>query len=276
VIRLSQVEEQAAMAFSMQAPVFDAMYGEDVIIKYKRQSVRDHFLKHLSSESKILELNAGTGEDAVYFSQIGHNVHATDVSAGMQEVLREKVDQLQIQDHITTELCSFTQLEELKQRGPYDAVFSNFAGLNCTGELDKVLTSLDQLVRPGGIVTLVLLPKFCLWESLLLFKGKFKTATRRWFSKKGKSAKLDDVQGGESHQFKCWYYNPSYLISRMTDFKLVDMEGLCTIVPPSYMHGFADKYPRLFRYLQKKENALRSAWPWKYWGDYYIITFRKN
>ena len=42
-------------------------------------------------------------------------------------------------DKVTSELCSFTELENLKDKGPYDLIFSNFAGLNCTGELEKVL-----------------------------------------------------------------------------------------------------------------------------------------
>ena len=54
------------------------------------------------------------------------------------------------------------------RKGPYDMIFSNFAGLNCTGELDKVLASFSSLLKPKGIVTLVLLPGFCLWEFLLI------------------------------------------------------------------------------------------------------------
>ena len=62
-----------------------------------------------------------------------------------------------------------------------------FAGLNCTDELGKVLDSFNDLLKPGGRVTLVILPKFCLWEFLLIFKGKFRTAFRRVFSSNGKS-----------------------------------------------------------------------------------------
>ena len=69
-------------------------------------------------------------------------------------------------------------LDNLKNRGPYDHIFSNFAGLNCTDELNKVLDSFNCLLKPGGFVTLVILPKFCLWEFLLLFKGKFKLLSR--------------------------------------------------------------------------------------------------
>ena len=33
----------------------------------------------------ILELNAGTGTDAVWFAERGYRVHATDIAEGMQD-----------------------------------------------------------------------------------------------------------------------------------------------------------------------------------------------
>ena len=148
----------------------------------------------------------------------------------MQKVFQQKVGAAKFQKLISCELCSFTALENLRQKGPYDMIFSNFAGLNCTGELDKVLASFSSLLKPKGIVTLVIMPKFCLWEFMLIFKGKFKTATRRFFSRNGRKANV------EGHHFKCWYYNPSYVIKYLKkDFDLLDIEGLCTFVPPSYI-----------------------------------------
>ncbi|HKB43548.1 MAG TPA: hypothetical protein VKC90_04135, partial [Chitinophagaceae bacterium] len=64
----SYIHEQAAAAFSKQASVFDHIYGNDTIIQYKRKRVRDHLMKFLPPQSDILELNAGTGDDAVYFA----------------------------------------------------------------------------------------------------------------------------------------------------------------------------------------------------------------
>ena len=117
-----------------------------------------------------------------------------------------------------------------KNHGPYDLIFSNFAGLNCTPELGKVFDSFSFLLKPGGFVTLVVLPKFCLWEFLLLFKGKFRTAFRRFSGKRGSNAKV------EGQPFHCWYYNPSFIKKRMRQqYSLVKQEGLCTLVPPSYM-----------------------------------------
>jgi ubiquinone/menaquinone biosynthesis C-methylase UbiE len=268
----NSVNEQAAeKAFSKQSAVFDEIYSSNIIIQYKRKRVRDHLGQFLKPYSKILELNAGTGEDAVWFAQHDHTVHATDISKGMQEKLIEKVRQNKLEKQVTTELCSFTELQSLKNKGPYDMIFSNFAGLNCTGELDKVLRSFSPLLKPNGIVTLVILPKFCLWESLLFFKGNFKTAFRRFFSNKGVKAHIED------EYFTCWYYNPSYVIKNMKDtYKVLSVEGLCTLVPPSYLENFPTKRPSLFNWLKEKENKWKCKWPWKSIGDYYIISFRKK
>jgi len=264
-------EEAAASAFSKQAAVFDEIYSANTIVNYKRDRVRTHVLRFLKPESHILELNSGTGEDAIFFSRQGHKVHATDIAEGMQNQLKLKVQQAGLQDKVSTEFCSFTHLDDLQQRGPYDLIFSNFAGLNCTGELDKVLASFAPLLKPCGIATLVLLPKFCLWETLLIFKGKLKTATRRFFSSKGTKARVEDTY------FTCWYYNPSYITKRLkNNYTLLGIEGLCTIVPPSYIEGFAEKHPRAYRYLKAKEDALKTKWPWKYIGDYYIISLQKK
>ncbi|MDB5137237.1 MAG: class SAM-dependent methyltransferase [Mucilaginibacter sp.] len=264
-------EKFAADAFTQQSGIFDDLYSANTIINYKRERVRNHVLQYLAPGSSLLELNSGTGEDATYFASKGFKVHATDISAGMQERLMQKVQKHNLQAMVTNELCSYTNLDELKNKGPYDLIFSNFAGLNCTGELDKVLASLSPLLKPKGIITLVILPGFCLWETLLVFKGKFRTAFRRFFSSKGRTAHL------EGHYFKCWYYNPSYITGRLKgSFDLLSIEGLCTIVPPSYIEGFAEKHPSAYNFLKKQEDKLKGRWPWKYIGDYYIISLRKK
>jgi ubiquinone/menaquinone biosynthesis C-methylase UbiE len=264
-------EQLAETAFSSQAGIFDEIYSGNTIVNYKRDRVRSHVLRYLTPGSSILELNSGTGEDALFFAQNGHKVHATDISTGMQQQLKRKVEMRGMQGRISNELCSFTMLQQLKNKGPYDLIFSNFAGLNCTDELDKVLASFHDLLKPNGVVTLVILPKFCLWETLLIFKGKFRTAFRRFFSHNGRKAHI------EGTYFKCWYYNPSFIVKRLTDqFDLLGIEGLCTIVPPSYIEGFAERHTAAYTFLKNKEDKLKSSWPWKYIGDYYIISLKKG
>jgi ubiquinone/menaquinone biosynthesis C-methylase UbiE len=268
---LGSNESAAAEAFSRQSAIFDELYGNDRIIAYKRERVRSHILQHLPLQARLLELNCGTGEDALYFAANGFRVHATDISSGMMEVFQEKIRSAQGGELVTTEQCSFLALEELKDRGPYDHIYSNFGGLNCTGDLGKVLDSFDSLLLPGGKVTLVIISSFSLWESLLVFRGKFRTAFRRFFSRRGRKANV------EGRTFSCFYYKPSFISNHLLEkFEQVALEGLCTIVPPSYIENFGEKHPRLFRWLKAAEDRNKSRWPWKVWGDYFIITLKKK
>lgn len=282
-------EKEAAKAFSKQSLGFDEYDAGNTIIQYKRQRVWEHVLRHLPPAGaapalgaapasgaapavSILELNAGTGTDASFFARQGYRVHATDIAPGMQEKLREKVRLQGLTDKVSTELCSFTALDALQARGPYDLIFSNFAGLNCTGELDKVLRSFAPLLKPGGQVTMAILPGFCLWETLLLLRGRFRTAFRRLVS--GRKGTKSHVEG---HYFRCWYYSPSYVIRTLADsFDCISLEGLCTIVPPSYIEHFAERHPVAYRRLRAREDKWKDKWPWKFIGDYYIISFRKK
>ena len=80
-------ELKAAEAFSKQSDVFDEIYNTDIIIQYKRDRVRQHILKHIKESASMLELNCGTGEDALFFAGKGFSVHATDISEGMLQKL---------------------------------------------------------------------------------------------------------------------------------------------------------------------------------------------
>lgn len=264
-------ELKAAEAFSRQAKIFDGLYNNDTIIQYKRQRVREHILKYAPIEGAMLELNCGSGEDAIFFAQKGFRVHATDISNEMLDELKEKMNGTLYEDEISIEQCSFTELRSLHNRGPFDYVYSNFGGLNCTSQLGEVLGSLDEMVKPGGVITLVIISKFCLWETGMLFKGKFRTAFRRFFAGKGRKAKV------EGSYFKCWYYSSSFIKKYLqSKFEFLSVEGLCSIVPPSYVENFAEKFPGCFRFLVQKENELKCRWPWHMMGDYFIISFRKK
>ncbi|MEO6631944.1 MAG: hypothetical protein ABIN13_09490, partial [Mucilaginibacter sp.] len=106
-------ETQAESAFSTQSVIFDELYSGNTIVNYKRKRVRSHVLKLLMPGSSILELNSGTGEDAIFFAQRGHTVHATDISEGMQTELKRKVALSDLQRQVSTEICSYTQLYQL-------------------------------------------------------------------------------------------------------------------------------------------------------------------
>lgn len=263
--------QNAVAAFDNQSVIFDQLYAENSIIHYKRERTRAHLEKYLVKESYILELNAGTGQDAIYFAQKGHKVHATDIADGMLSQLDIKITNNNLSHSITYEKLSFNELNSIQNSGPYDAIFSNFGGLNCTDRLDNVLKSFTDLLKPGGTATLVIMPPFCFWEFMMFIKGNFRLAFRRLFARKGAKAHIDGVY------FTCWYYTPSYIRDQLIrEFMVTEIEGLCTIVPPSYFENFPKKYSDLYKFLIKQENRLKNSFPFTYIGDYFIITLKKN
>ena len=108
-----------------------------------RKQVYEHVNNFLKAQSKILELNAGTGIDALYFIGHGHRVHATDLSDGMIRELKKKVGNYDLGDKLTIQQLSFTHLDEINENA-FDFVFSNFGGLNCEDELNNVSSHLPQ------------------------------------------------------------------------------------------------------------------------------------
>ena len=259
--------ENVSKAFSQQSVVFDTIYRENLLSEYMRQQFRTELLRALDEDAHILELNCGTGMDTVYFAEKGYKIFAIDNAAGMLQQLQQKVNTLQLQDRIEVQQCDFEALETLQPR-TFDHIYSNFSGLNCTEHLDKVLQSFRPLLNPGGKVSLVIMPQICPWENIMLLKGKWKTAFRR-FKKGGTMAHIEGVH------FKTWYYNPSYVIRALkADFEVLSLKGICITVPPPFIENFVERYPRWFSVLQRIDRHIAGLFPFTYCCDQYMITLQ--
>jgi len=260
-------ENKVNEAFSAQSGVFDATYSQSTITNYMRSRIRQHVEAFLPPKSRILELNAGTGVDAFYFASKGHSILATDVSDGMINEINKKIaakPDLKVKA-LQTSYHDLTGLDDQT----FDYIYSNFGGLNCTDNIVDVLQKLPNYLKPGGIATLIIMPPFCLWESGLALKGNFKIAFRRW-SKKGAKSHI------EGKYFTTWYYRPNFIKKSLAGkMKVIDLEGLCSIVPPEYLNGFVDRRPNTFERLKKWEHRKSRSRYWRSRGDYYIITLQK-
>ncbi len=234
-----------------------------------RGTVREHVLGLWKTGDSVVELNAGTGLDAIYFAQKGFKIYATDNAQGMLDVLKQKISQLSIEDKIVTQQCSFLELDKIQQTG-FDHIFSNFGGLNCTGGLNEVIGSFDRLLKPGGTVTLVIMPKICPWELILAFKGNFKVAFRR-LNRNGAPSHL------EGQYFTTYYYSPSSVRKMFGEnYSVISINGLGIVVPPPYLEDFPIKHSRIYKKLLSLENTIADIWPFRSWADHFIISVRKN
>ena len=252
-------------AFSGQSAVYDAYEENHAILQWMREQVRAHVLSFLQPHDKILELNAGTGLDAVFFANCGFTVHATDLSDGMIFQLRSKVKALKLQEKITIQRCSFTELEKIAA-GPFDYIFSNFGGLNCLADLTQATSGMPRLLNPGGFVTTVIMPPICPWELALIFRGHFKTAVRR-LHRRGVQAHIAGV-----HFMTCYFTARQALKAFGKNFKKIALQGLAAISPPPYMENFPKRHPQLYKLLTRADRRVSRVPPFNSWADHFILT----
>jgi ubiquinone/menaquinone biosynthesis C-methylase UbiE len=256
---------EAEEAFSRQSTSYDLLEEENQILKWMRRQVRNHILSFLKPGDKILEINAGTGIDAVFFAERGYDVYVTDISRGMIEQLNGKVRRLNLSERIKVQQCSFTELNKINS-GPFDYIFSNFGGLNCLANLEDVIKFLPLLLNPKGRITLVIMPEICPWEIALILRGQWKTAIRR-LKKNGTSAHIEGIY------FKSFYHSPDEVTKALgKGYRKLKLEGLGSFTPPPYMKNFPLKYPRIFKFLNRLDEKYSGLFPLNRWADHFILT----
>ncbi len=251
-------------AFTSQSTHFDADEQGNVVLADWRQKIYQHVEEFLLPKSSILELNAGTGTDAIHFTAAGHHVLATDMSGGMIQQLEEKAKGAV---GLAVRELSFENLDLLSGY-KFDYVFSNFGGLNCTQDLSGVAKHLPPLLHSLAYITFVVMPPVCPWEWFWVLKCKWKDAFRRLPSG-GAKASIDGIH------FNVFYHSQSQIARALGgSFKLVRAEGLGIFSPPPSAISFVRRYPRLARALQRLDGLVQRRAPFNRCGDHLILTYQ--
>ena len=255
-----------AEAFSRKANKYDAFGQGHANLTRMRQKVYARIESVVPPGSRLLELNAGTGADAVAMVEKGFQVHATDLSGGMVAEIGRKIGSLGLAERLTAQQCSFTELASISG-GPYEGIYSNFGGLNCIDDLRTVTRELPRLLRPHGAVVLVIMPRVCPWELAHFFKDP-KTATRR-LRRGSQEANVEGVR------FLTTYFSVKEAADAFAPaFRQEHVEALSLVTPTADNKRFAVRHPRLFRGLVQLDELLSPLPLIRGWGDFFILTMR--
>jgi ubiquinone/menaquinone biosynthesis C-methylase UbiE len=259
-------------AFDTIAQQYDVSFTNSLIGTAQRNIVWNHLERSLpqNKKLKVLELNCGTGEDALWFAKHGHTVLATDVSEKMLAITQRKIEDASMEFQVQTHKLDITQIENFDYKMKFDLIFSNFGGINCVSEkiLIKVPVHLKNFLNRDGRLIMVVMPSFCFWETVyFLTRLKFGYAFRR-LSKSGTIANLNGAE------LKTYYYSPKKL-QRVFDnfFTAVAMQPVGFFIPPSYLEKYFDKNYKLFNWLIKMENLIHNRKLLSGYSDHYLIDF---
>jgi ubiquinone/menaquinone biosynthesis C-methylase UbiE len=262
-----------AVPFDHIAPTYDAAFTNSIIGQLQRKRVWT-YIESVMPQLKgfeMLELNCGTGEDAVLFGERGFNIVATDISAEMLKVTQKKAEQFSMQHRISSHYLDLESFNETLFDKKFDLVFSNFGGLNCINpeSFKKLLDSLPYILKPGGRFIGVIMPRFCAWETIFfLLRLQFKKAFRRFTAKEV----VTDLQG---ITMKTWYYNPSQIREWSREkFKLVSTKPVGIALPPSYLEKFFSLKKRWLLRLNTIEKRISQTSLLSGMSDHFVIDLQ--
>lgn len=115
------------VSFDAEAIHYDANFTHTNIGKAQRNMVYYHIKKYLDKSLKILEINCGTGEDAIWLAKQNHQVTATDISENMINQAKSKGDY----ENLTFLKSDCLEVHQNFNQKEFNFLFSNFGGLNC-------------------------------------------------------------------------------------------------------------------------------------------------
>lgn len=263
---------------SLKAP-FDAIAGEydlgfsDTYCgRVQRARVHALLRPWLPTPGKALEINCGTGIDALWLAEAGWQVWATDISAAMVQATREKAERSAWSQAITCIQADAAHLQGAFAHQQFDVLLSDFGGLNCLSpqQLTDFGRDAAQLVRPGGLLAVVIMGRFCAWETLyFLAKRQWKQAFRRWHT--------GPVEASLGHgaSVPVWYYSPKKMARSAPDFTPVGLTGVGIWAPPSYLEPLMQRWKPL-RDLATWAEQRSTSPKWAALSDHYLLLLRRN
>lgn len=255
-------------SFDDEAKKYDYNFTESLIGKAQRNMVHYHIKKHLTKTLNILEINCGTGVDAIWLAEQKHNIIATDIS-----------EKMILEASCKTELknLTFLQLDLLKVHDKFkgdnfDFMFSNFGGLNCLtkSDLKYFFQNISSILHSKSKIALVIMPKNTIWEQVYFI---LKQRTQEAFRRKKESV----IVNVSNELITTYYYNPKDIVNlSKSNFTCIECKPIGFFVPPSYLEPFVKRHQIVFRILRKLDVVIKSFSFLSKYADHYLIVLEKK
>lgn len=251
--------------FDAVAPAYDRQFTATNIGTMMRTAVWARCAVRFAPGSRILEMNCGTGEDALWLTHRGVQVLATDISSAMLQVAQAKLAASPGSAPARFQRLAWEELDTLNE-GPFDGVLSNFGGLNCVGDLRTIARALAAKLRSGAPAILCIMGPVVPWEwAWFLARGNPTGAFRR--------LRRD---GAMWSGIKIHY--PSIAKTRRAfapEFRVMRVSAIGALLPPPYTEKWAGRWPRVITALRRVERRFENLWPLPLLADHYLIEFER-
>lgn len=253
--------------FDAAAANYDADFTYSPVGKAQRNQVWKYLLPLLHANAAVLEVNCGTGADAVFIAPKVKTLLATDISRAMLAEVEKKKTAVPLTNCNITQL-DVTKLEALNGKG-FDLLFSNFGGLNCLSpeQLQKFSADSFAKLTTGGYLCLVFIAKKCFWERIYFSFRQTINRGRRLRSG-GTPTTIDGLS------FLTHYYSVEELKHTFSQFQFIQAAPIGLFVPPGFLNN---KMNTPILSILKGLDKLFTRWQFAAdYGDHVLVLFKKN
>jgi SAM-dependent methyltransferase len=247
------------------AGTYDSQFTASTIGAMMRRAVWARCGARFPPGSRVLEMNCGTGEDALWLAHRGVQVLATDISPAMLKVAQDKLADSPGSASARFQRLAWEELDTLDE-GPFDGALSNFGGLNCVSSLRGVALALAAKLRPGAVALLCIMGPTVPWEWAWFLAQRNPAAAFRRLRRDGAQ------WSGIAIRY------PSIAETRRAfapEFRKLRVSAIGALLPPPYTEKWMGRWPRVIAALDRVERRFESLWPLPLFADHYLVEFER-
>ncbi len=280
----SSILDPQSSPFDEMAADYDRSFTTSAIGSLMRQAVWRRLDACFQPGDRVLELNCGTGADAIHLARRGVRVLATDIAPAMLELTRAKVAQAELSSMVEVRQLALEDLrltiEDLRLGSvpdqivnrkseivnQFDGALSNFGGLNCVADLSGVAAGLAACLRPGAPALLCVMGPLVPWEWAWHLGRRqpakaFRRLRRGGVAWRGLTIRYPSI-GSLRREFAPW-------------FRLRRASAVGALLPPSYAEGWAVRRPHLLARLNRWERRPETLPPLPWLADHYLLELQR-
>lgn len=244
-----------------------ALLGNRVFSHYREISLHELFATFRPGD-RLLELGAGTGEEALQLARRGIRVLLTDISASQIRLASEKIRREGLDRILEARVMGVDDLARLIDEtgaGAFDGAFSSFGALNCAQNIERLPSDLHTLIRPGGRLACSVMNRACGWEMLT---GLATLTPGRGLRRLG--AAKAAIEGLPGQSFEVRYYTRGDMERLFGRHFRIESVRSHPLLPPPYTDAVFRHLPGFLEWASKREAAVLRGM-----GDHLFIRMRR-
>lgn len=263
---------EVAAAFDSASEEYDFTIGNNYINSWIRERSIGVLLGLVRPDDFLLEVGAGTGKEAIRVAGHVRGLVAIDVSQSMIDLTAAKVRAKHLQGKVIPVRLAAFELHRLRSMldGRRVRVAYSFNGaLNCEPKLDGFVSSLADILEPGGLFICSVRNTLCLTEALshaaVLQLSRMNPRKRQPI--------MVSVGGAD---IPSTYYSPGEFARKFEPrFKAEEVIALPGLLPPAYLSDYFLRLGKATAAIELLDTALSGLFPLNRLGDQTLFVFKK-